>query len=300
MAGKYRGIKNPFKHFHSKYKNRKFYPFNDFASIWTFIIGISFFGLLIIAPILGKITIYPGDYINSQNRLYLLSAVAQSLAAILALGVSAALVSVQLVSQMFTPKVIRLKLCDFYFWLFIGLYVVTILWTLSLMGWLNRLIRNISLDRQGIDIGLLLMGASILYLIPFIQTTIKNLQPVVFIQKFLARGEFPAVEEALHSAVDEGFSTIIKEAGQEIRIYTLSRMANEGQETRSTLAQKAAQCFLNVGKRAFRKKEDECVFSIFEHLKSLTIACTEKVWRREADIFNDALTELYDFTQEQD
>lgn len=291
--------KNYLKVIDSKNNKRKLYLFKDFASIWTFFLSMTFLVLLFFGPILEKIKIYPGDFLDSQNRLYLLSAIAQSLSAILALGISAALVSLQLVSQMFTPKVIRLKLRDFYFWLFIGLYIITIIWVLSLMGWLGSLKWRLPNDRLSMDIGLLLTYASVLYLVPFIQTTIWNLQPVIFIKKFLTKKQFQAVEETLHSAVDEGFSTIIREAGNEISRYTVLQMTKENQASRLTTANETAKCFLNVGKRAFRKKEDECLFSIFEHLKLLTAYCTEKIWRAEADVINNALTELYDFTQEE-
>lgn len=300
MTNKSNKKRNPFRNFHSKHKDKKYYPLKDFASTWTFFLGLIFFVLLFFGPILRILEIYPGDFRNSQNRLYLLSAIAQSLATILALGISAALISVQLVSQMFTPKVIRLKLKDFYFWFFIGLYIVSIIWALTMMGWLKSLKWITCLDVQSMDIALLLTGASLLYLAPFIQITIKNLQPVIFIRKFLVRGDFRAVEEALHSAVDQGFSTIIRESGEEIINHTLARMDKENNATRLVLAQNAASCYLNVGKRAHRKTEDECLFAIFKNLKLLTEACTEKTWRSEADIFNAALSELYDFTQEKD
>jgi hypothetical protein len=300
MTNKSSKKRNPFRNFHSKHKDKKYYPLKDFASTWTFFLGLIFFVLLFFGPILRIFEIYPGDFDNSQNRLYLLSAIAQSLAAILALGISAGLIAVQLVSQMFTPKVIRLKLRDFYFWFFIGLYIASIIWILSLMAWMKSLKWRTYFDNRSIDIALLLTGASLLYLFPFIQITIKNLQPVVFISKFLARKEYQAVEEALHSAVDEGFSTIIRESGKEIINQTLANMDKENKVERFELAQNTASCYLNVGKRAHRKTEDECLFAIFENLESLTKACTEKIWRIEADIFNAALSELYDFTQEKD
>jgi hypothetical protein len=300
MAGISKKKRISFKLFHAKYKNRALYPLKDFASSWTFFLLLFFLILLLFGPILGKFRIYPGDFRSSQNRLYLLSAIAQSLATVLALGISAALISVQLVSQMFTPKVIKLKLRDFYFWFFIGLYIASIIWVLSLMGWLKSLKWRTSLDIQSMDIALLLTGASLLYLAPFIQITFKNLQPVVFINKFLAREEFQAVEEILHKAVNEGFSTIIRESGEKIRNQTIARMDKENKIIRLALAQKTASCYLSVGKRAHRKTEDECLFAIFENLKLLTEACTEKIWRSEADIFNAALSELYDFTQEKD
>jgi hypothetical protein len=291
--------RNILRKFYSKLKDKKYYPLKDFASIWTVFLGLLFLILLFFGPILGKLKIYPGDFRNSQNRLYLLSAIAQSLAAILALGISAELISLQLVSQMFTPKVIKLKLKDFYLWFFIGLYGASILCVLILMGGLKSLKRRTFLDIQSMDIALLLTGISLLYLVPFIQITMKNLQPVVLIRKFLARGEYQAVEEALHSAANEGFSTIIRESGKEIITQTMIRMQKANLGERIEIAKNIADIYLNVGKRAHRKKEDECLIAIFENLKILTNSCTKKIWRGEADIYNSILDELYDFSQEE-
>ena len=68
---------------------------------------------------------------------------------------------------------------------------------------------------------------------------------------------------------------------------------------RIEIAKNIADIYLNVGKRAHRKKEDECLIAIFENLKILTNSCTKKIWRGEADIYNSILDELYDFSQEE-
>jgi hypothetical protein len=193
-------------------KIQRFSKRASFAGIWTISLSLLFFILLYLGPLTGILTYYPGDFFKSQNRLYLLSAAAQCLATILALGITATLVSLQLVSQMFTPKIIRLKLKEFYFWSFIGVYTLSIIWLLILMGWIKTFKSQHSLARWSIDLGLLLSLASLLYLVPFIHSTIKNLQPVIFINKFLKKKDYLAIEEALHSSVDEGFSTIVKES----------------------------------------------------------------------------------------
>ena len=69
---------------------------------------------------------------------------------------------------------------------------------------------------------------------------------------------------------------------------------------RSRIAEKAAGCFRNVAKRAFRKEERDSFTVVFKHLTNLTKRCTEKLYRGEADIFSDAVADLYGFAQEEE
>lgn len=272
---------------------------SSFAGIFTISLGILFISLLLLGPVSGIYSYYPGDFFDSQNRLYLLSAIAQSLASILALGITATLVSVQLVSQMFTPKIIRLALRNIYFWLFITLNIATISWAFILMGWLKKLKTDFSIDTRCLDTALLLAGASLLFIIPFIQSTIKNLQPIVFIRKFQIRGDFEAVEEAMHSAVDKGFSTIIRESANAIKAFVLSKTAKEDDKLRRGLAEKVKHIYSEVAVRAFQKSELDSLSAIMQSLKELTYKCVERAWKQEAELFNEALTFIYDSIQEE-
>ncbi len=279
-------------------KMRRISRRSSFAGLFTISLSILFIFLLLMGPITGIFRYYPGDFFDSQNRLYLLSAIAQSLASILALGITATLVSVQLVSQMFTPKIIRLALRDIYLWLFITLNIVTISWVFMLMGWLKKFKTDFSLDTRFLDTAMILAGASLLFIIPFIQATIKNLQPIVFIRKFQLRGDFEAVEEAMHSAVDKGFSTIIRESANAINSFVLSKTAKEDDKLRRGLATNVKHLYSEVAVRAFQKSELDSLSAIMQSLKELTHKCVERAWNQEADLFNEALTFIYDSIRE--
>jgi len=256
--------------------------------VWfTILIGVAFVTLLILGPILQIITIYPGDAPCTQNRLYLLSAAAQSLAAILA-------------SQTFTPHVMRLKLKDIYFWLFIIIYLITILWTLGVMGWLRWLGWFPKHDRWVMDVCLLLVGSSLVFLIPYVYETINSLKPKVFVDRLLKKHDTRAVEETLHRAVSEGFITLVGEVAELVDLYTVKEMVRAPEEKRSEIARRTTDCYRNVAKRARKKKEHDSFDTIFKHLTRLTRLSTELKFRAEADVFNDAVTELYDFAQEEE
>jgi uncharacterized membrane protein len=272
----------------------------SFAGIYTLLLGLFFFSFLYLGPLSGKLSFYPGDFFDSQNRLYLLSAIAQSLASLLALGITATLVSVQLVSQTFTPKIIRLELHNIYFWLFVTLYSFNIIWVLVLIGWLRSLKSYCFIDTRCMDTGLLFTAGSFLFLVPFIQSTIKNLQPNIFIHKFLVRGDFEAVEEAMHSAIDKGFSTIIREATIEIRAHVIKKMSKVNSTARRDLAEKIKDLHSAVAVRAFQKNELDSLTSIMQSLKELTHTCVEKTWKLEAELFNAALSFVYDSIREED
>jgi hypothetical protein len=198
---------------------------------------------------------------------------------------------------MFTPKIIRLKLKEFYFWYFIGIYGLSITWLLILMAWIKSFNSQYPLARWSIDLGLLLSLASLLYLVPFIHSTIKNLQPVMFINGFLKKKDYLAVEEALHSSVDEGFSTIIKESIVAINAHILARMAEEEANKRKIFADEIKVCYVAVGVRALNKNEISSLSAIMQGLKELTQSCTRRLWTIEAEVFNEALVQIYDSIQ---
>jgi len=232
--------------------------FKTHFELWfTLLIGVAFVTLLLLGPILKIITIYPGDAPSTQNRLYLLSAAAQSLAAILALVVTMSLVAVQLASQTFTPHVMRLKLKDFYFWLLIGIYIFTILWTLWVMGWLRLLHWHPVADAWVMDVNFLFIGVCLLFLIPYTYETINGLKPGMIVKKLLKTRDAQAVEETLHRAVTEGFLTIVEEVAKLVDRYTEKKMkqAEEKEEARLKIARRTAACYRNVAKRAFRQNE---------------------------------------------
>jgi hypothetical protein len=271
----------------------------DHIEVWTTgIIIVVFLILFILGPVLGKIIFFPDYGHETNNRLYLLSAIAQGLAAILALVVTVSLISVQLASQTFTPRVMRMKLQDPFFWGLIISYLASILWAIWEMSYLNYLITQSVYDRQIMDTGLLLTSASLLFLGPYIYNSINGLKPRVFAVKLLKKKQLLAVEEVLHRAVTEGFLTIINEIALQVDDFTIQELKNVKESKRTEISRKIADCYINVARRALRHNEQDAFLILIRHLSKLTKNCTSLLLRTEADIFNETVAELYEFSKE--
>lgn len=278
--------------------NRRFILSFKMCSI--FLIAVIFLILLIFGPILKIISIYPGDTENTQNRFYLLSSIAQSLAAILALVVSITLITVQMAAQSFTPHIMRLKLKDYFFWITVALYTLTILMALWGKGWLLWLINNPGLDKIVMEICLILTLICLLLLIPYIHDSINSLRPSVFVKKLLMKEDISTVEEVLQRAVNDGLITIVQEVAALIDDYTKhkSKKLNKSRVSICNIPE-IADCYRKAAKRAYRKNEKDAFYIIFSHIKELAL-CIELDSKAGSEFFNSTLTELYDFAQEEE
>jgi uncharacterized membrane protein len=193
-------------------------PFQRWSAV--LILGVVLI-LFVLGPLLGVIRIYRET--EWDAGLFLLSAVAQSLSAILALVITITLITAQLAAQTYTPHVMRLKLRDPVFWFLIGLYVLTIGVALLGMGWFKLSVAYSRWPRFCMETTLLLAGLCLLYLIPYTNEAINSLRPKVFARKLLKRDDSDAVEELLHRAVSEGFITIVDEVGAVVDDYVMER-----------------------------------------------------------------------------
>ncbi|WP_456475602.1 DUF2254 family protein [Candidatus Pyrohabitans sp.] len=86
----------------------------------------------------------PPENQNIENARYLLSAVIQGLAAILAIVITITFVSVQLASQNYSPRVVRIFTHSNSFWYLLLLFTLTILIASYLLTYLNTKIAFLS------------------------------------------------------------------------------------------------------------------------------------------------------------
>jgi len=163
------------------------------------------------------------------------------------------------------------------------------------MKWLNG--RNY-LDAFWTEIAVILSGSSFLFLIPFIYETVRSLKPEAFIKALLRKEDYPAIEELLHRATGEGFRTVIHEAGREIDRICFVKSLLRNTDDRIRKAKAISEIYLIAGRRALRKDEQDVFVIILDHLSALTQKCTEERLRREADIFNEVVYKLVDYSDE--
>ena len=108
---------------------------------------------------------------DKNNTLYIMSTMAQSQAAILAIIVSLTLVAVQISSQRFSPRITHVFLSKKIFWLLIGLFSFSILYDVLLIWVAN------DIGYKGTFFGILLMIFALISLFSYIKSVIETLEP---------------------------------------------------------------------------------------------------------------------------
>jgi len=90
--------------------------------------------LFLLVTILIILRLYSNTPYSTDNSRYLLSALAQSQAAIIAIVVSLTLIAIQLSSQTYTPRVIDLFLRNKFFWFIFLSYIISIIYDLAVLN----------------------------------------------------------------------------------------------------------------------------------------------------------------------
>lgn len=140
-------------------------------------LGISIILIIVaIALILWKGKIFGG---NVEDARYLLSALIQSLAAILTIVVTVTLVAVQMAAQAYTPRIIESFKRNIFFWMIIVLYGSVIAYCGVILSDVSYFVEN---SVQWVNIALFLSIAAIFYLIPYIRAIIRELEPSTMIR----------------------------------------------------------------------------------------------------------------------
>ena len=222
--------------------------------------------VLIILILRGKVHLYGGDIEKFSNRLYLLSAIAQSLAAILSLVVSLTLIATQLAAQTYSPRVVNLRLRDPWLWGAVGLYIIAILWALEAHG-------KLALQWQkSADIAVLLAGVALLYLIPFTIATLHSLNPEEMARRLVSRSEYEALDDMIRKATqDSQISTIedaLKALTEGARLQVRRGKIGETMELGSRI--------LNAGLFLTKNKSLEGYESVVKKLTQLAIYSRQK------------------------
>ena len=146
--------------------------------------------------------IYPKD---STSSLYLLSALAQSQAAIFAIAISLNLLGVQIISTIYSSRVISIFAADFkYLW---ALYGISIFYDIILM---NILPNNIYQCHNILILSSIIVAMlAFVAIIPLINNTINLLNPQNIITKLSENNESSADEQLFHfNSYKDGLSEL--------------------------------------------------------------------------------------------
>jgi len=178
-----------------------------FLAFWIFAV------ILIIVAILDlRLNLTPCFYLftgDLDSARYLLSAIAQAQAAIIALVVTLTLVAVQLASQSYSPRVMDLfrSFRNYPFWLLLLLYFVSIMYDVVVLGTLNKGMDKLPENR--ISFAVFLMGFAIAALIPYTRNVINNLKPENVIKQIIESINRKEFAEKINKKVEEKKETLL-------------------------------------------------------------------------------------------
>ncbi|WP_406670796.1 DUF2254 family protein [Methanolobus sp. ZRKC4] len=160
--------------------NRTLFYLSIFASIalvFTFIFGIFEF-------IFPDFT-FPNNNINFDNERYLLSALVQSLAAVIALVITLSLVAVQLAAQSYSARVIDVYKRKPDMWILLSIYIITIFYGLGLIKIIG--LGVLSNYTEGAIFTAYFMGFfAFICLVPYMLKTLDLLKPSTVIKLLAA------------------------------------------------------------------------------------------------------------------
>jgi len=266
-----------------------------FEHWYTFAIVLVFLSLFV-ACLSGKVHLYLGDVGDGSNRFYLLSAIAQTLATILALLVTATLVATQLAAQTFTPRVVGYRRRDPWLWGAVGIYLAGIIASLAAIAIARAAKSHPIWNWWSVDLTLLLTGAGLLYLVPFTLAILRSLEPASFIRYLLENGQYDGLEDFMRRAVNEGLVRQLQTAVSMLGGHARSRL-------RQTVggvseARRFAEFGIGLGKYAAAKKDPEAIIVAMDYLTQMTVHCTNRVYRPSADVFNESVVELQGIAEE--
>ena len=261
----------------------------------TFAIALAFLGLFV-ACLSGRVHLYSGDVGDGSNRFYLLSAIAQTLATILALLITATLVATQLAAQSFTPRVVTYRLRDPWLWGAVGIYLAGIVVSLAAISGARAARTHVIWNWWFLDLSLLVTGAGLLYLAPFTLAVLRSLEPVTFIRYLLKNAEYGGLEDFMRRAVNEGLVRQLQMA-----VLMLGQHAT-GQLQQSGGAVDGARVFaslgVSLGKYGAAEKDPEGIIIAMDFLTRMTVYCTHRIYRSAADVFKESVIELQGIAEE--
>lgn len=255
--------------------------------------GLAIAGIVVLSLILtNRVALYGGDLSDYSNRLYLLSAIVQALAAILALLVSLTLVATQLAAQAYSPRVVRLRLRDPWLWGAVVLYLFAIMWAMAVHGAIY-----LPIPRNA-DIALLLAGAALLSLIPFTIATMRSLDPTCIARTFAARGEDAALDDMMRKAVNDALMSVLTDGLAALVAQTtkILDVSPDTPQAKAEIATHAGARFRSIGRHACQRQNADALEAVQAALGSLVKYCTERQWRQAANTLNGVAAELEDYS----
>lgn len=249
-----------------------------------------------VACLAGRVHLYSGDIGEGSNRLYLYSTLAEALATILALLVTATLVATQLAAQTFTPRVVRYRIRDPWLWGAVAVFGLGILASFAGLARSGLLYLHTVWQQRLMDLAVLLAFLALLYTVPFTLAVLRSLESRSFIAWLLKKGEYHGLEDFMRKAVNEGLVRQLGLAMDELADHAASELVRTNGDLE--VARKFAGLGTRLGRYAATHKDPEGVMVAMDYLTGMTRYCTDKIYRPAADVFNESVKELVTAAEE--
>lgn len=254
------------------------------------------FVVLAVACLAGRVHLYLGDIGDGANRLYLYSTIAEVLATILALLVTATLVATQLAAQTFTPRVVGYRMRDPWLWLSVAVFGLGILAALAGLASSGRPCLHAAWQQRLADFAVLLAGVALVYMVPFTLAVLRSLEPRSFIAWLLKKREYEGLEDFMRKAINEGLVHQLRLAAESLRDHAEQDLGDRNGDP--DRARVFAALGTSLARYAAAKKDQESIIVAMQFLTAVCTSCTHRVYRAAADVFNEAVIQLQIIAEE--
>src|SRR5208337_4739905 len=116
------------------------------------------------------------------------------------------------------------------------------------------------------------------------------------IRTLLVNSEYPALEDLMRKAVNEGLVRQLETAKSMLQEHATAVLGRSGGSISE--ARRFAELGVRLGRYAAAEKDPEATIVAIEYLTDMTIQCTHRVHRAAADIFNEAVVTLQMLAEE--
>ena len=213
----------------------------------------------------------------------------------MALLVTLSLVATQLSAAAYTPRIVTRRLKDFWLWFALAIYLAAIGWSLFVLTIEKG--QTGEWEQKSVDVSVILAALALAYLVPFTLATLKSLQPSNIAGWLTQRRDYPALDELMRKAVNDGIMTLLNETMTLISRRGVEDLDESNGEVSD--ASHIADIYLSIGRHACQRQSPDAVNTVMNHLTQLVTYCNAppRYWREPADISNEAIIELYAYSE---
>jgi len=173
----------------SKIEKRRRITWYDFRIFMSEIFPKSFFTssffiyLVILCFSMALFRIFDYEVTDQDNARYILSGIAQSQAALVAIVITISLIIIQLVAQLYTPTALRILLKDKDFLSLIIIYIFSITLDIIVLGNLSTDSKSTLTDSTFVLLSISSMIGALIAIIPYLFSFIEVLNPITIFNK---------------------------------------------------------------------------------------------------------------------